>query len=206
MTLNPYTEIRRVTLIHDGLPVHLILQTRHCVPPVNFFCLSWRTHLPTGSRNRRFYYDRKHRTGIWRIPVSIAICLLNQANAEGMLDEEYDDPQGRHGGSNNTIIDSRDLGRQDREQEFYSIVDANRDPDWGADPVFVIIEVPDKTWRKIMLVDTNRKVCTFRSTTVDDSYRPRADDGMASPWMLDNAMQDASCAMMREFRHVLLSL
>ena len=205
--MNPYTEIRRVTVIHEGLPIHLILQTRHCVPPVDFFCLSWRTLLPDGSQNRRFYYDREHGTGIWRIPVSIALELLNQADFDGMLDEEYDDLQERHGGTNNCVIDSRSLSRQEREREFASIVNVNRDPDWGSDPLFVIIQVPDRRWRKIMIVDTQSGICTFRSTTTDPSYRRQGvADGMIPPWRLDNAMQDASRVMMREFQRVLLAL
>ena len=206
LTLNPYTEIQRVTLLHEGLPAHLILQTRHCVPPVDFFCLSWRTVLPTGRSNRRFYYDRRHGTGIWTIPVSIALGLLNRADAAGMLDEEYDDLQERHCGTNNRIIDSRNLGRQERERKFASIINVNRDPDWGMDPLFVIIQVPDRRWRKIMIVDTQGEICTFRSTTTDTSYRQGVADGMTHPWRLDNSMQDASCTMMREFQRVLLTL
>ena len=184
--------------------MHLILQTRHCVPPVDFFCLSWRTVLPTGSSNRRFYYDRRHGTGIWTIPVSIALGLLNRADAAGMLDERYDDLQERHCGPNNCIIDSRNLGR--RERVFASIINVDRDPDWGLEPLFVIIQVPDRRWRKIMIVDTQRETCTFRSTTTDPSYRQGVGDGMILPWRLDNTMQDASCAMMREFRGVLRTL
>ena len=206
----PYTEIRRVTVKHSGLPVRIILQTRHHVPPVDFYCLSWRTVLPTGRDNRRFYYDRRHGTGIWTIPVSIALRLLNRADEARMLDREYEDPQVRHNGTNNRIIDSRNLSRQERERAFASIVNVNRDPDWGSDPLFVIIQVParrsDRIWRKIMIVDTRAGICTFRSTTTDTSYRQGVVDGMVPPWRLDNAMQDASCAMMREFQRILLEL
>ena len=204
--MNPYTEIRRVTVIHEGLPVHFILQTRHFVCPVDFFCLSWRTLLPDGSQNRRFYYDRKHGTGIWRLPVPIALRLLELADSEGILDEEFDDLQERCGGIDNTIIDSQSLSRQERERGFASIVNVNREPDWGSDPLFIIIEVPDGTWRKIMIVDSDRATCTFRSTTTDPSYRQGVADGMIPPWRLDNAMQDASRMMMREFQRVLLAL
>ena len=204
--MNPYTEIRRVSRIHEGLPVRLVLQTRHYVPPVDFFCLSWRTVLPTGKGNRRFYYDRRHGTGIWTIQTSLAIGLLNDAEAAGMLDEQYDDLQVRHSGNSNCIIDSRDLGRLQRERMYASIINLNRDPDWGVDPVFVIIQVPDGTWRKIMIVDTLREMCTFRSTTTDNSYRQGVADGMIPPWRLDNTMQDASCSMMKEFQRVLLTL
>ena len=207
----PYTEIRRVTRFHEDLPVHIILQTRHCVKPVDFYCLSWRTAPPTRkSPNRQHYYDRKHGTGFWTIPVSVAVALLNEAHSDGMLDEEYDDLQERHCGTDNCITDSRDLGRRERDRKFASIINVNRDPDrdpgWGSDPLFVIIQVPDGKWRKIMIVDTDREICTFRSTTTSGSYGRPIVDGMTLPWRLDNAMQDASAAMMREFRRVLLEI
>ena len=123
-----------------------------------------------------------------------------------MLDEEYDDLQERHCGTDNCIIDSRDLGRAERDRKFASIINTKRDSDWRSDPLFVIIQVPDGQWRKIMIVDTDREVCTFRSTTTDDKYRLGIADGMIPPWRLDNAMQDASAAMMREFRRVLLEI
>ena len=201
-----YTEIRRVTLYQEVLPVHIVLHTRHGVDPVDFYCLSWRTLLPTGSGNRRFYYDRRYGTGIWTIPVSIALKLLNRADGAGMLDEEYDDLQERHDGTNNRIIDSRNLGRREREREFASIVNTGRDPNWGSDPLFVIIQVPDQRWRKTLIADTRTGICTFRSTTTDPSYSQGVVDGMMPPWRLDNAMPDASCAMMREFRRILLAL
>ena len=203
---SPYTEHRRVSLRHEGLDVHILLQSRHCVPPVAFFCLSWRTVLPTGTANRRFYYDRKHGTGIWTIPVSTALDLLSQAEEAGMFDEEFNDLQSRHGGTNDRIIDSRKLSPSERKREFVSIVNQNRDPNWGSDPLFVIIEMPDKRWRKIILVDTQKGICTFRSTTTDTSYTQGINDGMVPPWRLDNTMQDASNAIMRQFQRVLLTL
>lgn len=192
--------------MHRGLPIHLVLQIRHSAPPVDFFCLSWRTVLPTGKGNRRSYYDRQHGTGVWTTQVSVALGLLNRAEAAGMLDDEYDDLQVRHKGTNNQIIDSRTLGRKERERELASVINGNRDPDWGVDPLFVIIQVPDNRWRKVMIVDTLEGICTFRSTTTDPSYRQGVVDGMIHPWRLDNSMQDASCTMMREFQRALLAL
>ena len=93
-----------------------------------------------------------------------------------------------------------------RQREFASIINVNRDPDWGLEPLFVIIQVPDRRWRKIMIVDTRREICTFRSTTTDTSYRQGVVDGMILPWRLDNTMQDASRTMMREFQRVLRTL
>ncbi len=205
-TLSTYTEICRVSLRHAGLPVHLILHVRHGVEPVDFYCLSWRTVLPSGSANRRFYNDVRHGTGIWTIPVSVALELLNRAESDGMLDNRYDDLQERHRGTNNTVIDSRNLGQRERRRELASILNAKRDPDWGSAPTFVIFEVPDRQWRKIMIVDTQNGVCTFRSTTKDPSYKPIVVDGMTPPWRLDNAMQDASCVMMKKFQSVLRAL
>ena len=205
-TMSTYTEVQRVSLSHEGLLVHLILHIRHGVEPVDFYCLSWRTVLPSGSANRRFYNDVRHGTGIWTIPVSVALELLNRGESAGLLDTRYDDLQERHQGANNTVIDSRNLGQRDRRRELASILNVKRDPDWGVNPLFIIFEVPDGKWRKIMIVDAQKGVCTFRSTTKDPSYKPVVVDGMSPPWRLDNAMQDASCVMMKKFQSVLRAL
>ena len=196
-----YREIRRVTTEHDGIPIHLKLQLRLN----DYHCLSWRTLYPRGRTNRQRY--RLDETGIWSIPVHIASYLMWQAEDCGMLDTGYDDPQDRHDGPENDIIDSRTLGISERLDMFDAITCDQGEPDWGDDPVFVVAEVPDGTWRKIMIVDTQRELCTFRSTTSDPSY-PGATvtDGMTPPWRLDNNMQDASAAMIREFRTVLREL
>lgn len=201
-----YSEIDRVTLYHEGLPVHLVLQQRHGVRPVDYNCLSWRTRWPSGLANRRIYHTRQD--GFWRIPVSVALELLNLADAKGMLNQQYNDPQVRHRGANDRIIYSRDLDRQDYEREWDSIFHADLDHTWGPNPVFVIIQVPDGTWRKIMIVDTEKAICTFRSTTIDDSYpsNMKLTGGLTPPWQLDRSMQDASSAMMKIFRQVLLSV
>ena len=201
-----YREICRVTLEHAGLPVKLLLQRVTNRGPFDCICLSWRTPWPSGLANRRFYDTSQD--GFWRIPVSVALELLNLADAEGMLDQHYDDPQVRHGGARNRIIYSRDLDRQDYKREWDSIFHADLDHAWGPDSVFVIIQVPDGTWRKIMIVDTEKAICTFRSTTIDDSYSSnmKLTGGLTPPWQLDRSMQDASSAMMRKFRQALLSV
>ena len=122
-----------------------------------------------------------------------------------MLDEQYDDPQMRHGGVANEIIDSRTLGVNERRNEFDNIVGEDGEPDWGTDPLFIIVQMPDRTWRKIMIVDTKREFCTFRSTTTDRAYSLK----IALPqsgWYMDNAMQDASAAILRKFLSVLREL
>ena len=200
-----HREIARVTTTHDNIPVNLLLQTRTNADSSEIFHnLSWRTRYPSGP-NRRFYYT--HSDGYWRIPVSTALELLEMAERRGFLHARYDDPQIRHQGDDNEIFDSRQYSEGDQEYRcaFAEIADGSED--WGERPIFVIVEVPDETWRKIMIVDSTKMVCTFRSTTTDNSYgqlnrRLR----LTHPWILDNAMQDASAAMMREFLRVLREL
>ena len=91
---------------------------------------------------------------------------------------------------------------ENMERAFAEIADGGED--WGKYSTFVVVEVPDGTWRKIMIIDSAKMVCTFRSTTTDSEYnlltrRPH----LAPPWIMDNSMQDASTAMMRLFLQVL---
>ena len=203
--MSHYSEIHRVASVDAAdLPISLLLQIRHDVPPEEFYCLSWRTLYPSGRANRRFYYNT--RDGFWRVTVPIALELLNRAQAGGMLNERYDDRQVRHQGPDNFVTDSRNLNREDRRREWASITIPEREHTWSADAVFVIIQVPDETWRKIMIVDPKEGVCTFRSTTTVPEYRPIISEGIAPPWRLDNAMQDASAAMMQTFLQVLRSI
>ena len=51
-----------------------------------------------------------------------------------------------------------------------------------------------------MIVDTGREFCTFRCTTTMVDYKMGIfADRLVDPWRLDNAMQDANAASMREF-------
>ena len=200
-----YKEIRRVTAEHDGIPINLKLQWRLNDPPRRYHCLSWRTRYPRGRTNRQRY--RLDEPGVWTIPVRMASYLMRQAEDCGMFDARYDDPQVRCGGPENCIVDSRTLGTRERLDVFDAITCDQGEHEWGNDPVFVIIEVPDGRWRKIMIVDTQRELCTFRSTTSDPSYEGAIiTDGVTPPWRLDNNMQDASAAMIREFLSTLREL
>ncbi len=207
--MRSYCEILRVTIPDRdaGLPVHLKLQQVYDDPPDtpgSYYCLSWRTPWPSGLANRRIYHTRQD--GFWRIPVSVALDLLDRAELHGMLDEQYDDPLVRFGTPDIVIIDSRNLDRKAYEAERQSIIHDSLDHDWGAAPVFVIVGFAE--WRKIMIVDAERAICTFRSTTTDDSYpsQMKLTGGLTPPWQLDRSMQDASSAMMRRFRQTLLEL
>ena len=201
-----HRELDRITTFHNGIHVNILLN-EISIPeePKTYYSLSWRTRYRRGGANRRFYYT--NRDGYWRIPVLTALELLETAERRGFLHPRYDDPQIRHQGTNNKIIDPRHYDGNAREygRVFAEIADGGED--WGKHPTFVIVEVPDRTWRKIMIVDSAKEVCTFRSTTQDSEYnlltrRPH----LAPPWIMDNSMQDASVAMMRQFLQVLRTL
>ena len=202
MAANDYRRIDGVTAQHNGLPVKLLLQERNNDPPSLYYCLSWRTSLPSG-RNRRFYRSRE--TGFWTVPVQIALRIMQQARDREMLATRYDDQQIRHGGPDNTVVDSRTLGVRERLDALQAITCDQGEPDWGGEPIFVIVEVPDGIWRKIMIVDSTRKFCTFRSATTNVGYKPSI-NCLPSPWRMDNAMQDAGAATVREFLRVLREL
>ena len=189
--------------MHDGLPINLRLQWRLNVPPESYYCLSWRTLYPSGLANRRFY---KIEQGIWTLPVSVALRVMQRAVDSGMLGDQYDDPQSRHGGYDNAVFDSRLLPDQERIDLFNQITLDRDEPDWGPTPLFVVIEVPDGTWRKVMIIDSKREFCTFRSLTTNEDYKPIIVEGMRSNWRLDNAMQDASAAMTRYFLDAIRTL
>ena len=199
-----HREIDRVTTTYNSIPVNLLLQTRtNADSSETFYNLSWRTRYPSGRSNRRFYYT--HSDGYWRIPVAAATDLLELAERKGFLNERYNDPQVRHGGTHDNLIDSRFLDDRQRRSHFAEIADGSED--WGREPIFFIAEVPDGTWRKIMIVDSIEEVCTFRSTTTDPNYGQKSNRARLSRgWILDNAMQDASAAMMHEFFRVLRQL
>ena len=60
-----------------------------------------------------------------------------------------------------------------------------------------------RRWRKVMIADSERRLCTFRSTTTDSDYKPVIADPALSPWRIDNAMQDAGAAMIRTLLSIL---
>ena len=196
-----YRELGRITVQHEGLPVHFKLQERYDEQLVSYHCLSWRTLYPSGRSNRRFYKTKD--SGFWTLPISLAFEAMSEAENRGWLDDNYDDPQIRHGGSNNRVLDSRQLVDSERHDLFESITCIGEESDWGDSPVFIVIEVPDGKWRKIMIVDTTREFVTFRSTTTDPCYRPVIVDSQMNPWRMDGAMQDASALMTRSFLRLL---
>ena len=197
-----YRKICEVRNMHLGLPVCLRLQVRLDVPPVEYYTLSWRSRYRTSpGQNRRLYETTAD--GFWTIPTGLAAHILRQASDNGFLDTMYDDPGTRHGGAEDYVVaDSRTLTLVDRHRSMDEIT--FDDEDWGSAPVFVIAETPDGKWRKIMIVDTNSNVCTFRSMTTDEGYGMKDSRRRNGRWLLDRSMQDASAAVMRQFLAVLM--
>ena len=205
-----YKEHCRVADVNDGIQVELKLRKRLDVPPMPFFQLSWRTRYATSPDKSRRYYHSPKNAGFWTISVSVALSLLRQAEDRGMLDFRYDDARFRDGTRLTTIIDSRSLNDSQQRQYHDAIICNKGEPDWGVSPLFMIRhsqwewEGSREAWREIMIVDAEREFCTFRSTTTSVDYGMGIfADRLEKPWRLDNAMQDADPASMREFLRML---
>ena len=199
-----YRRIAKVCETYLDLPVCLALNVRLDVQTEEFCALSWRSRYSTSpNQNRRFYWT--HTDGFWTIPTWLAESILGRASDQGLLDPEYDDQERRHGGvENGHVYNSPRMSIEDRCRLFDSITFADdHDLNWGPDPTFVVHETADGSWRKIMIVDTLGKVCTFRSTTTDVAYSLRDKQRRNGRWFLDRSMQDASAALMRQFLAVL---
>lgn len=200
-----YREINRVCAEQNGIPVELKLQKRLDQPPGPYYCLSWRTrYTSTPNKSRRFYSSSV--AGMWTIPVSLALSLLGRAAGRNMLDFRYDDLRLRDGSKWNTIIDSRSLDLAQIQSIRSEVICKRGEPEWGNNPLFLIShdEGAGWAWRTIMLLDTERKFCTFRCTTTMSDYKMGIfAEQLAGPWRLDNALMDASAASMREFLRVL---
>ena len=200
-----YRELDRVEVLHNGYPVALKLQERLDDGPTPYYTVSWRTRYRSGA-NRRFYHVPTE-NGCWTIPLEVAADLLERASHKDMLNPVYDDPYMRFGGTGPLIMDSRLLSSVVRDTLLSEIIGYPIEPDWGEEPLFLVaVQVEGGSWRKIMIIDTHHKLCTFRSTTTDSSYRPVIRDQHKGVWYLENSMQDASTATMRAFLNGFRSL
>ncbi len=203
-----YKKICNVAVVHEGLPVELRLQKREDQEPRPYYCLCWRTRYASDPvKSRRFYSSSK--TGFWTIPVSVALELLRKADDKGFLHRRFDDLRFRDGSCWSTTVYSKALSPKDYSTTRDTIICNSGEPDWGEKPIFVIChgQGPDGAWREIMIVDSQWEFCTFRCTTTIVEYQMGIfADRLTEPWRLDNAMQDASAASIREFLRVLEEL
>ncbi len=83
------------------------------------------------------------------------------------------------------------------------ITRAEGEIDWGPNPFFIIAEIPSgqhhKKWRKIVIVNTQRNLITFRTCTNNKEHAFLKDMGEGRRWFLDNTMPDCPTQIMREF-------
>jgi hypothetical protein len=184
----------------DGTEILLALQIRtsHHVHKRPWHVVSWRTRLSPGGHNRRFYMTAG---SPWSMKADSALAMLETLEAKNGLQDRYQD--------------------KDRNPEFIvagsDVVDASENPtllaevtmegeDWGPNAKLVVLTDPNSKWRKVMIVHPERNAITFRSTTTDTTYRPRAELRPGSEWCLDNSMQDVSVQQARAFLNALRSL
>lgn len=193
----PTTEYDRITSVedvdHHGIRVTLNLQRRHALQEgTSWHCVSWRTQYVSGS-NRRFYVVNGEP---WTLPLRTALSLLDRLEEAGGLDKAYD----LHAHENPPVVAVSDYEGEPQPPSEILIPGE----DWGHAPQWLVLA--DGEWRKVMLVNLDTEMVTFRSTTTDQTYKPRKLLDPASGWFLDNSMQDASVEQTRMFHERLRTL
>lgn len=174
----------------DGTEVTLSLQSRTSAREGHtWFVVSWRTRLNPGGHNRRFYV-----TGgdVWSIDARTSLKMLTNLESLGGLQEKYFD---LHRQPDFSVVTSDDVNTADRTALLHEIT--MPDESWGDEPFFVVLNDPNRDWRKILLVDRESGRSTFRSTTTDATYMPRKALRPDTPWHLDNSMQDTNVQQAR---------
>jgi hypothetical protein len=120
--------------------------------------------------------------------------MIEEMEALGGLDEKYFDARRR---PNFESVVSSQMSLGERVEALSKIT--GPDEDWGTSPFFVIASDPNGQWKKVLIVNTDTGVATFRSITENAEYMPkkvlRPDEG----WWLDNSMMDANVQQMRAF-------
>jgi hypothetical protein len=199
-----YKKIMQVLGVQpDGTELTLSLQTRtKSKEGVRFKVVSWRTRLAPGGKNRRFYVSND---AAWKLNANVALKMLEDLNIKGGLDEEHYDLKRR---PNFDVTISDELSDAESDALYDEIT--MPDEDWGQRPLLVVLDQNEDSWRKILIVNRNTGVATFRSTTKKEDYMPRKVLREGSEWYLDNSMQDAnvqqSIIFLEQLRKIVPSL
>jgi hypothetical protein len=189
----PATRYKRIHSVPgsqpDGTEVTLALQSRTSVHEGKTWnVVSWRTRRGPGGHNRRFYVTKDD---VWTIDARIALERYSKLEQLGAFGDEFRDQ--RSPGFEVTISD--DLTTNDRDSMLMEITLAGED--WGDNPFFAVLNDPNDNWRKILIVNRQTGIATFRSTTTDEAYMPRKTMRPNSRWFLDNSMQDVNVQQAR---------
>lgn len=156
-----------------------------------WWILSWRTRYSADGSNRRFYLTKD---GAWTIPATVALEMIDEMESIGGLDEDYFDHRRRPSFETLTSVKMTMAEKADALEGF-----TGPDEQWGADPFFVINFDPNDQWKKVLIINTDSDIATFRSITENPDYMPRKVLRPDAGWWLDNSMMDANVQQMRAF-------
>lgn len=187
-----YSRAMETTRVIDGITVKLALQKRTSeIAGVSWWVLSWRTKYSPNGTNRRFYSTEKD---IWTIPAEKALEMMEEMRSRGALGEEYFDRRTRF--VCKTLV-STEMTSAERKRKLSSFTLPQED--WGSSPFFVVNSDPNDNWKKILIVNTDTSIATFRSITKGPDYRPRKQLRPGVDWWLDNSLMDANVQQMKAF-------
>jgi len=127
--------------------------------------------------------------------------MLEQAESEGMLSEEYDDRFVRWGGKvAPPCLDSRELSQVESKGVWRELLyDVDELKQWQSRADFLVCVEPKGIWRKAMLIHSPTNTVTFRGLTTDETYRPVKCSLLQSDWRIDNSMQDMPAQFVRAY-------
>ena len=187
-----YDRRLEVSRVVDGIPVKLALQERTSASDEKpWWVLSWRTKYSADGSNRRFYLTK---AGCWSIPTTVALEMIDEMESLGGLDETYFDHRRRPAFETQL---SSEMTEAEKANALAGIV--GPDEYWGIDPFFVINHDPNDQWKKVLIINADNDIATFRSITENPDYMPRKVLRPEARWWLDNSMMDANVQQMRAF-------
>lgn len=148
----------------------------------HFHCVSWRQQRE-GSQTNRQYYIEKNRC--WSLPADDALQMLRQAKHTGFFGATEIDPGKISISKVVTPTDPRyfELIGQVLEERHH-------EREWQSSSAVICTQACGN-WRKVMLVNKNAGIVTFRSLTLDCGYKLAHKKATAGGWRLDRAMVDA---------------
>ena len=188
-----YSRAMKATKEIKGIAVELALQKRTSeTAGASWWVLSWRTKYSPNGTNRRFYSTKN---GIWTIPATEALEMMEEMESMGALGQEYLDS--RCPAFVCSTLVSTKMTPEEKEHEL--AIFTNPEEDWGSDPFFVVNSDPNKNWKKVLIVNTETGVATFRSITKNPDYMPKKVLRPGAEWWLDNSMMDANVQQVEAF-------